>query len=143
MRSIKKCNKCLKELHVSKFHKASKGDGYQYTCKDCKRELGKITQRNRALKLPEYNRKAALKRRYDLTIEEYDKMLEYQGFVCDICKTGNPGNEYKHFCVDHNHKTGKVRGLLCGQCNRALGGFYDSLKNLKNAVKYLEKHEEN
>lgn len=69
------------------------------------------------------NRRHRLKRLYDLTVAEYDQMLEAQDGVCAICeKTCWTG---MRLSVDHNHQTKKVRGLLCNSCNRGLGAFDD------------------
>lgn len=72
-----------------------------------------------------------LKRRYGLTIEERAALLEKQGGVCAICFCDDPTD------VDHCHSTGKVRGILCRQCNTALGLFKDDTARLAQAVVYL------
>ena len=71
---------------------------------------------------------------YDITFEQYESMLEAQGNSCRICKTSLTEREAH---IDHDHVTGKVRGILCPMCNKALGGFGDSLENLQEAVRYL------
>jgi hypothetical protein len=81
----------------------------------------------------------SLKKRYGITFEEYNEMFNKQEGKCGICKT--PQIEIKKvFCVDHNHKTGKVRELLCQKCNVTLSYFenYDS----KPYIEYLNKHKE-
>lgn len=75
--------------------------------------------------------------RYGLTIEQYKAMVEAQHGVCKICGRP-PCDRWKRLHVDHNHVTGKVRGLLCHHCNTALGNFGDSIELLKAAVGYLE-----
>lgn len=78
-----------------------------------------------------------IKHRYGLSKEDYNELLEKQNHVCAICL--NPETiENSILCVDHDHTTGKVRGLLCRMCNSALGKFGDNLSNLKRAVAYLE-----
>lgn len=81
-------------------------------------------------------RKTWLLRQYGLTIEEYDELLVAQGYVCAICGGLNPDN--RRLAVDHCHKTGQVRGLLCDLCNRGLGLFLDEVTRLRQAAKYLE-----
>lgn len=71
--------------------------------------------------------------------KDYNKLLEKQGFVCAICKEKEVKN--KHLCVDHNHTTGKVRGLLCQKCNRALGSFKEDYNYLRNAASYLHRYD--
>lgn len=81
-----------------------------------------------------------LKRNYKITLEEYQFMFEKQEGLCAICrKEGFKMSERQRqgIVIDHCHKTGKVRGLLCHNCNRALGLFSDSIQNLTNAISYL------
>ena len=89
----------------------------------------------------ESNRNLYYKKRYGITLEEYNKMLVLQNYQCAICKIFE--SEIKHgrntyFAVDHCHTTGKVRGLLCYKCNCILGFINDDKEHLKNAIKYLE-----
>jgi len=72
---------------------------------------------------------------YGITLGEYNRILIAQGNVCAICKSSYNGK--KKFFVDHNHVTGKVRGLLCHKCNILLGGANDSIETLKTAIQYL------
>ena len=77
-----------------------------------------------------------LKTRYGLTVEEYQAMEQTQGGLCAICK-GPPCGRYKRLHVDHDHTTGKVRGLLCFTCNTLLGHAKDQISRLENAALYL------
>lgn len=92
-------------------------------------------------------RLAHVKRLYKLDSETYLQMILDQNNLCLICK--NPEtNKNKHgdirpLSVDHCHTTGRVRGLLCNQCNAGLGNFKDDLDSLRSAVEYLSKFEEN
>jgi hypothetical protein len=80
----------------------------------------------------EYSRRKLLKNKYGLTVEEYDKMLIAQGGKC-IC-----GRNHKNrLHVDHNHKNGEIRGLLCYRCNYALGLLGDDPQNLEKLANYL------
>jgi hypothetical protein len=65
-------------------------------------------------------------------VEDYKKLLEKNNFSCQICKSNNK------LCIDHDHTTGDIRGLLCSSCNKALGLFCDNIDLLKNATFYLE-----
>jgi dCMP deaminase len=76
---------------------------------------------------------------YGLTQESYTRLLDVQGGVCAICK--RKPEEGQHLPVDHDHATGRVRGLLCHQCNRAIGQLQDDLKNLRAAASYLLRHD--
>lgn len=80
----------------------------------------------------------SLKRYYGITLAEYDNLLEKQEYKCAICGTEKTENG-KSFAVDHSHKTGKVRGLLCNKCNIGLGHFNDDNNLLLKAISYLGK----
>jgi hypothetical protein len=74
-------------------------------------------------------------KRYGLTLDDYTRMFEQQHGQCAICGVKVQG---ERMCVDHDHSTGRVRGLLCRLCNKSLGGFRDSVDLLRKAVAYLE-----
>jgi hypothetical protein len=79
-----------------------------------------------------------LRNKFGITVEEYNKLLLEQDGKCAIC--GKSQAEFnRSFCVDHDHNTGKVRGLLCDNCNKALGCFYDDINIIKAAYNYIEK----
>ena len=98
-------------------------------------EKVKKSQKEWHLKNKEKSRNSALKKRYNISIEDYNQMFVDQNGVCAICKgkcvTG------RNLSVDHNHETGKVRGLLCLDCNAGLGHFKDNKSILLEAIKYL------
>jgi len=72
---------------------------------------------------------------YGITLKEFYNMLELQDYCCSICNIIF-SDVIKPY-VDHNHKTGKVRGLLCMNCNTGLGHFKDNYKNLVKAARYV------
>jgi hypothetical protein len=82
--------------------------------------------------------KAELKRKYGLTPEERDHMIARQGGLCAVCGTNKPAGRHGLFNVDHNHKTGQVRAMLCTACNHGIGKFFDSPHLLHLAAEYLE-----
>jgi hypothetical protein len=90
-------------------------------------------------------RRGLLKRKYDLTLAEFDAMLEEQGGRCAICRTDDPGAHKRRkgargvFAVDHDHITGKRRGLLCSECNSGIGKLGDSTERLEAALQYLKR----
>ncbi len=84
----------------------------------------------------ELNKIAQFKRRYSMTYADYYRMLEEQGGGCAIC--GYVPRK-RRLSVDHDHKTGQIRGLLCVSCNRGLPWFADSPENLAQASEYLYK----
>jgi hypothetical protein len=83
-----------------------------------------------------------LKQKYGITSDDYFQMLKNQNNVCAICQKGQPDKKGKKLSVDHCHKTGKVRGLLCTNCNQGLGQFRDDTDVLGKAINYLNKSEE-
>jgi len=122
---LKKCVKCGAVKSVQEFivHCAFK-DGLYSSCNDCKDDLD-------------------LMRVYGIGLQEYKNMLQLQNGVCAICDGGitgktNYGQQRKRFCVDHDHKTNKVRGLLCVNCNTAIGLLKENAYILNRAIHYLE-----
>lgn len=89
--------------------------------------------------------RARLKKKYRLkkfvmTMASYELLLKEQNCVCAIC---SKKDENKMLAVDHNHKTGKVRGLLCSGCNLGIGNFKENTSSLKNAIWYIQEPNEN
>lgn len=81
-------------------------------------------------------------RGYSISPEQYDEMLARQGGVCAICKQPEKAKhkgKVRRLSVDHNHKNGKVRSLLCSDCNRAIGMMGDDVDRLRAAIKYLKR----
>ncbi len=76
-------------------------------------------------------------RRYGVTVQDYDNMYIEQGGCCAICGTHQSKLKLR-LGIDHNHETGSIRGLLCNNCNTALGLMKDSIGTLDNAISYLE-----
>lgn len=132
------CTKCNIVKHEENFSKRkSKTNGRRSQCKSCDSICNKKQAKKRS---KDRERVRMLKYKYNLTPEEYDLMLKKQKNKCAICKVDNPQSNVQYFHIDHCHKTGKIRGLLCHHCNTSLGGFRDSLRLLKNAVTYLRKN---
>ena len=80
-----------------------------------------------------------LKNVYGITPEDYWKMLKDQNFSCKVCNS-HMSNHAKGLHIDHNHETGKVRGLLCKGCNIALGEIKENKDTLAKLITYLEEH---
>lgn len=89
-----------------------------------------------------YQRAKKLKHSYGISLQEFDRLQILQNNLCAICKQSQRGNHRwgtsLYLTVDHCHKTGKIRGLLCTDCNHALGRFKENIDILKNAIRYLE-----
>ena len=109
-----------------------KGIEYRKLNKERLSEINKIYYQNNQRKALGWNLA-----KYGLSVEKFEEMSRRQGDVCSICfkKCANK----KRLSVDHNHDTGVIRGLLCNNCNRALGLIGDDINFFKNAIKYLNK----
>jgi hypothetical protein len=138
---MKYCSKCKTDKSYSEYWKNKTTiDGYQSWCKPCwyNKTIEKLSGDTRE-KYLRMRKNGHLKRKYNITLEEFEIMLKKQNGVCGICKTKT---KLKSLAVDHNHTTGQIRGLLCENCNRGLGMFRDNTDFLQQAIKYLEKKDE-
>lgn len=129
-------------------HKAeSLWEGILYDCLSCKRVLpdhhfpltrankrGVVCQECRVKSIAE----KSLRWHYGISQAQYEALLEEQGGVCAICHRPEKSKNAKNLSVDHDHVTGKVRGLLCSFCNHALGYFRDDITALERAIDYLK-----
>lgn len=134
MKHCKKCN-TTKPLDCFYKHKSTK-DGYRSECKVCTVDVNRTWHKNNKERRYKKNRDTTLRKSYCITSERYEEILKEQNNKCKIC-----GVEYssgKRFPVDHCHTTGKVRGILCSNCNTGLGMFKDNPKYLDFAIKYLK-----
>jgi len=135
----KVCTVCKVPKQITAFgkHKNCK-NGISSRCRSCtNRYLRELT----AKRSPDDLAKALkrrLKKEYGISFEEYMNIIERQSGVCAICgKT--PFQISGKMCLDHCHKTGKIRGVLCTLCNTGIGMFNDSEDNLKEAINYLSR----
>ena len=135
---LKACTQCGVKKSRDGFHvDRSMSTGYSSVCAECRRLKRKKVSTDAT------RREYILQYKYGVTQEWFEDMLHEQGYKCAICSARFSGMEYGHesICVDHNHETGKARGLLCRSCNIGLGKFRDSVSSLDNAILYLEQHE--
>lgn len=116
-----KCASCQIDKDPKEFN-ARKNGNYSSYCKDCQKD------RNAAGFSSKYRYA-----KYGLTKETFEALRANQNNNCGICS-----NAMSIPCVDHDHATGKVRGLLCRECNSALGFLKDNLNSIKNMITYLE-----
>lgn len=143
----KKCPICGKTKPLSEFHKSKVNKfGRAYRCKQCtsiwSKDYHRKNKEERNKKHQEYYknntdvfRNKEYKRLYEITLEDYNKMFEEQQGRCAIC--GKHVSEFKsNLAVDHCHKSGKIRGLLCVSCNTKLSVVEDN-DFVKMATKYL------
>lgn len=104
--------------------------------KEYNRERGRKYYHNHKKERTKANRNNVLKRTFGITLSDYYKMVSHRGNTCDICHNPPSGRGGLH--VDHCHKTGRIRGLLCSKCNQGLGLFSDNLSLLNKAIWYLQ-----
>ncbi len=126
---IKQANSLKYQKNKEKILQQKKN--YREKNKDAINEKVRLKRKESAEKPNDY-----LKRKYNLTPEQYLTMLKNQNGVCAIC---GKQEKNRRLAVDHCHKTGKIRGLLCALCNTAIGKFNDDVNLLTKAIKYLKK----
>jgi len=123
----KRCSVCKEWLPHKEFNKNKyKFFGLKNICRKCR---SKTHDKNK-------NYKHHLKRTWNLTLEDYDALLESQNGGCAICGA-LPIN--RRLSVDHDHETGEIRGLLCSNCNTGIGLLGEDLTRLASAMNYLRK----
>lgn len=130
---MRKCSDCKESKTLSEFYKnRADSSGIERRCKACTKKRGKNWNKTNPAQRKKYARAWTLKK-YGLTPQSYEHLVKRQNGCCAICEKLNlDGNLH----VDHDHKSGKVRGLLCGDCNRGLGMFKDCPQLLYKAADY-------
>lgn len=132
------CTACKKLKPIGEFNKDKKNvHGLKVKCRECSHDHYAKTQKE--------NNKTSMRKRnlnvkFSLSSDEYEALSHSQGNVCAIC--GQPETKINQgsiaqLGVDHDHETGRIRGLLCQNCNLGLGHFKDSIQSLSNAIDYL------
>ena len=115
---VKRCARCREVKFLSDFHRLrQQSGGYNPYCKDCRSAMASDTH---------------IKRMYGLSRVELDALIASQGGLCAICQSNRAVQ------VDHDHATGKIRGVLCFTCNVALGQLKDDVALFRKAIEYLE-----
>lgn len=130
----KTCYSCKSTKPVSEFYK-SNTHYYQRECKECNKHRKSAWHKTDDGKRSSANTK--LKRRFGITLEDYEKMYKEQGGKCLICEATESTLGHR-LAVDHCHTSGKIRGLLCKACNLGLGYYRDNETYLANAIRYLK-----
>lgn len=135
----KNCPDCKESLKRDSFNKdRTQYDGLCSYCKKCKRTRSKKYRADRSEHYKNYEFVRGLRRNYNMTLEDYERIYKEQDGKCAICDKRE--EEFKRkLHVDHDHKTGFIRGLLCTKCNPGLGYFEDSIEKLELAITYLNK----
>lgn len=146
---MKLCTLCKTTKDISQFSlDKSRKDGRSNKCRECSnrysitkhyqnKEFNNARSRKWHHSHPKEAKNNALKRKFGMLYDDYEKMLLAQDGVCAICH--NP-NKNRSLIVDHNHTTNAIRELLCDNCNKGIGFFLDDIELLRKAMKYLKKH---
>lgn len=148
MSEIVKVCKVHGELTVEQVqptYNPARNNRYPYShahCRQCRNAKQRIWAKNQ----PQNMRDNNLYTRFKIRRHEYDNMVSEQGNKCAICYKretyiNKKLNAINPLSIDHNHKTGKVRELLCQKCNTLLGMAKESIDTLKSAIEYLRRHE--
>lgn len=163
---MKVCTRCKQDKPLDDFRRGrGYKNGIRSNCKDCDRlrlkewrrthpEQRKAQTKRRNEKQKKYqsgfydpdpekraiyqlkSRDAHLRRKYGITLDEYNALHDAQGGVCAGCRRVAPNG--KNLCLDHDHQTGRARGLLCDDCNSTLARALDSPATLRRLADYLE-----
>lgn len=136
------CSKCKLEKELSNYWKdKTKASGYRPECKVCTYETQK-RRPNRLIKMKEwrknnkeYVKSHDLKTSFGITLDKYNAILIQQNYCCASCKR-HQSSFKKKLAVDHDHLTGKVRGLLCSACNTALGLLKENIETMNSLIVY-------
>ena len=148
----KRCSKCGETKQVSEFWRNIRiKDGYEGQCKACHKEYchrPDVAERNRKynrdrskrLYTKEKGRNRNLKKNHNITLDEFHEKLKAQSGKCEICQKPFRSYSGRGIHVDHNHATGKIRGILCYNCNLMIGFAADSKSTLENAVSYIDRY---
>lgn len=129
--ATKFCTKC--RSYSDKFSSEK-----QTWCKPCKAEAHREYLKRKPRTETQIKRDN-LRKLYGISLEQFNIMLESQNSKCAICFRDFTAITTKP-SVDHDHKTGRVRGLLCSHCNRGIGQFKENVEALGNAITYLERY---
>jgi hypothetical protein len=141
-KGFKICNVCNQEKSLSEFFKDSRvSTGVIGRCKICDKDKYKDNRVINRKRNRKRNNDRTLQKLYGITLVDYNRMFQEQNGICAIC--GQPELQKNQFgvirlAVDHNHIKGKVRGLLCSKCNKAIGIFNDDISLLESAINYLK-----
>jgi hypothetical protein len=128
----KRCRgRCRRNLSLDEYHRHPNGlYGRHPRCKRCRRD-------EQAWRSSTDHRANHLMRKYGITLADYERLLAVQGGVCAICRTDRT-SRWGTLCVDHDHESKHVRGLLCTDCNLAVGKMRDDADLFRRAAAYLE-----
>lgn len=132
------CRECDTRQPMTEFHWANRHRHRRRICKTCVDLRARARRAADPARHREVSRWSAIKRKYGLSQDQFEDLLDSQDARCAICRRAFlPSAPH----VDHSHKSGRVRGLLCFDCNTGLGKFHDDINLLRAATRYLERTE--
>lgn len=146
--TLKSCTVCKQTKPIEEFGRRGGQTRFAHhvksRCKLCERDQAREYKRKKALEDPLASRKYWLNYKYGLSLEDYGTMLLEQNGVCAICEQPETyidvrSGKIRPLVVDHCHTTGRVRGLLCNNCNAALGQVQDNKDTILKAIVYLQR----
>jgi len=124
---MKTCKECNETRPYSFFNKGENyKDGYHTICRECHYK--------------KYGREWHFKKTYGIDIEDFNIMRRQQDYKCACCGTHENEVTRKRLFIDHNHKTGEVRALLCHSCNVSLGLLKEDPERIASLLSYLKEH---
>lgn len=140
----KECRQCrgFKSLKLFRLRqKKGRRDSYESYCKQCEKENNKkfFLKNRELLRHRDYVRNC---KKFGLSAEAYEQMVKDQNGACAVCEKPEirtRGGKIKKLAIDHDHKTGKVRALLCCDCNTSLGLMEENPDRLRSLIRYIEK----
>ena len=140
---MKTCIECKQDFDLDGFYRnRSRPDGRSQRCKSCDRAWQSRAYYKKQKADPGAHAQQRyyenIKHRYGMTSEQYEAMLKRQNGQCAVCPATQADSKKTRLHVDHDHQTGKVRGLLCTHCNQAIGCAKDSPDRLRELADYLE-----
>jgi hypothetical protein len=136
--NVKLCVRCGERPEHVALSGKSKGKGRSW-CSPCLNKANYVTKNESPEKYLRDRRNNHLKKKYGITLDEYDFMLDTQQHKCASCGSVESGVSNGGLVIDHDHLTGFTRGLLCGHCNIALGHVKDDINRLNGLIDYLKK----
>lgn len=155
----KTCSTCFVEKGVAEFNKQKvRPDGLDIKCKTCSREFHAKRYKDPEIRRkllenatrwrernPDADADKTLRRKYGITLAQYNELFKLQGGVCALCKKSETTRRNKkregreRLAVDHCHDTGRIRGLLCFKCNTAIGSLGDTEEDARKVVEYFSR----
>lgn len=147
-RNVRTCRKCKTEKPLTEFHRD--GERYRLDCAACRtdavtrwckknKDVVNAAARKRYWEDPEKQYAYHLQKTYGLTLSRYNEVLKKQDGKCAICGV-DQSKTNRRFGVDHDQVSGRIRGIICGRCNRGMGYLQDNAEICESAARYIREH---